>query len=207
MMSLSWILGATSSSTTLGQLRRRRRVFPTSTFKALARALAAPRIQILTSPDLRLAGVRRSTPEAFAQVIRTPEFTAVDLSMMALGTTTVINRRCFFTVMVALIDAPRYRLGCAAIGGVFLAVGVLQLFLGAEATWGVPGIVVGAIVVLWAFLHKTRGLPVSEDFGRSFSERCWDGLHDECAGISRLGQRCSCRCHAPSTMPPERQSE
>ena len=79
-------------------------------------------------------------------------------------------------MMVALYDAPKWRVPNALIGGAVAAVGVFFLRAGA-GTWAWAAIVVGGGVILWSLLHKTRGTPPP---GLSFP--CSAGHHKACLG-------------------------
>lgn len=57
-------------------------------------------------------------------------------------------------LMVALIDAPRYRWRTTIVGGGMTGWGVMLLQSG--VVLGVGPVAGGVLLVLWAWLHKTR---------------------------------------------------
>ena len=61
--------------------------------------------------------------------------------------------------MVAYIDLPEPRLRCAVAGAVLEFVGTVLVFVGA-GDFGLGVASLGLLIVLWAWLHRTRGLPL-----------------------------------------------
>ena len=90
--------------------------------------------------------------------------------------------------LVPLIDLPAGRRRTALVGcGVVVGGLVFWKFGAGRLAWAM--VAVGWAIVLWAGLHKTRGLPVT------LSSFCEAGNHEACAGLYAPGVPCLCPCH------------